>query len=431
MSENTGRPVVADLDAAALTTLHATLLDEYAALQARGLRLDITRGKPSPEQLDLAQPLLGLPGEDDFRAADGTDTRNYGGLAGLPELRAIYADLLGIPVEQLLASGTSSLTVMFDVLAYAFLFGRDGSPQPWGREEKVRWICPVPGYDRHFAMLEHLGIEMVTVDQTPDGPDVEAIARLVADDPTIKGLWLVPTYSNPGGETTSAEVAARLAAMPAAAPDFTVLWDNAYAVHHLTDDESKAVDVLGLAAASGHPDRFVVFASTSKVTFAGAGVAFLAGSPSTVAWYLRHLAFGSIGPDKVNHLRHVRFLRDADGVRAHMHRHREILEPKFGAVLDTLDARLGGTGTATWNTPRGGYFVSLDVVDGTARRVVELAREAGIALTPAGASFPYGHDPRDRNIRIAPTFPPVDEIRVAIDGLATCVLLAAVEQRLS
>jgi DNA-binding transcriptional MocR family regulator len=244
-------------------------------------------------------------------------------------------------------------------------------------------------------------------------------------------MWLVPTYANPTGDTTTLEVAARLAAMPAAAPDFTVMWDNAYAVHHLTEDEAKAVDILGLAAGSGHPDRFVVFASTSKITFAGAGVAFLAGSAGTVAWYLEHLAYGSIGPDKLNQLRHVRFLQDAEGVRALMRRHRDILAPKFGAVQEILEARLGGQGVATWSRPLGGYFVDLNVVDGTARRVVALAKDAGIALTPAGSAYPHGDDPRDRNIRLAPSFPPVEELREAMDGVATCVLLAAAEARLA
>jgi DNA-binding transcriptional MocR family regulator len=418
------------LDEEALRELRDVLGEQYTALQQRGLSLDITRGKPSPEQLDLSNELLELPGADDYRAADGTDTRNYGGLAGLPELREIYADLLGVPVPQLVAGGTSSLTMMRDVLTFALLHGRVSSPRPWAREDGLKWICPVPGYDRHFTMAQALGFELVTVEQTPDGPDVDAIERLVADDPSVKGMWLVPTYSNPGGETTSAEVAARLVAMPTAAPDFTLMWDNAYAVHHLTGDEVKAVDILGLATASGNPDRPVVFASTSKVTFAGAGVGFLGGSPGTVGWYLRHLAYGSIGPDKVNHLRHARLLRDADGVRALMRAHRDILAPKFAVVDEVLRARLGERGVARWTTPHGGYFVSLDVVDGTATRVVQLAKEAGIALTPAGSSYPYGRDPRDANIRIAPSFPPVAELRTAMEGLATCVLLAAVEQRL-
>ncbi|MGH1562614.1 aminotransferase class I/II-fold pyridoxal phosphate-dependent enzyme [Mumia sp. DW29H23] len=419
------------LDRDALGTLLSEQRAAYEDLRARGLTLDLTRGKPSPEQLDLSNALLALPGEADFRAADGSDTRNYGGLEGLVELREIFAELLGIPVPQLLAQGSSSLTIMHDTLVWAMLHGFAESPRPWVAEEKVRFLCPVPGYDRHFALLESLGIEMVPVAMNEDGPDVEAVAALVADDPTIKGMWLVPTYANPTGGVTSAEVAARLTALPAAAPDFRIFWDNAYAVHHLSTDELKTADALSLAAAGGHPDRVLVFASTSKVTFAGAGVAFFGSSPANVAWFKSHLKFASIGPDKVNQLRHVRLFGDAEGVRALMRRHRDLLAPKFAVVEEVLSSRLGAYDVATWTHPRGGYFVSLDVVDGTAARVVELAKGAGIALTPAGASFPYGSDPRDRNIRIAPSYPSLDDLSAAMDGLATCVLLAAAEKALA
>jgi DNA-binding transcriptional MocR family regulator len=285
----------------------------------------------------------------------------------------------------------------------------------------------VPGYDRHFAMLEHHGIDMVTVPMRDDGPDADAVARLVADDPSIKGMWIVPTYANPAGSVTTQEVAARLASMETAAPDFKIFWDNAYAFHHLSADEAKSADVLSLASAAGHPHRPVVFASTSKITYAGAGVAFLAASPENVAWHLGHLAKRSIGPDKVNHLRHAQFFGSAQGVRDHMVRHREIIAPKFAEVERVLSERLGGLGIASWTRPKGGYFVSLDVLDGTASRVVQLAKEAGIALTPAGASFPHGDDPDDRNIRLAPTFPVLEEVTTAMEAVATCVLLAAAE----
>ncbi|GAB3088347.1 aminotransferase class I/II-fold pyridoxal phosphate-dependent enzyme [Isoptericola nanjingensis] len=400
---------------------------EYADLQARGLRLDLTRGKPSAEQLDLAEALLALPGEGHHTAEDGTDTRNYGGLAGLPELRAIFAELLGVPVDQLLAQGNASLTLMYDTIVQALLFGVPGSERPWSREEQITFVCPVPGYDRHFAICEELGIRMVTVPMTPDGPDAEAVAALVADDPTIKGLWVVPTYANPDGSVVSEAVARRLVSMPAAAPDFRIFWDNAYAVHHLTEHEAKSANAIGLAAEAGNPDRVLLYASTSKISLAGSGVAFFASSPANVAWFTKHLGIRSIGPDKVNHLRHAQFFGDAAGVRAHMRKHREILAPKFRAVVDILDARLGDAGVATWTRPDGGYFVSVDVVPGTAARVVQLAKEAGIALTPAGATFPYHQDPNDRNLRLAPTMPPLDEVRVAMDGVATCILLAAAE----
>lgn len=415
------------LPADALATVLAEQQQAYADLQARGLRLDLTRGKPSAEQLDLSNPLLALPGTGTVADEDGTDVRNYGGLTGLPQLRRIFAELLGVPVPQLLALGNASLTLMHDTLAFAMLFGVPGSPRPWSREETVRFVCPVPGYDRHFALCEAFGIEMVPVPSGPDGVDVEAVAAIVAEDPTIKGMWLVPTYANPDGTVVSAETARRLVSMPAAAPDFRILWDNAYAVHHLTDVETPSADAIGLAAEAGNPDRVVLYASTSKITFPGAGVAFLGSSPANVAWYQSHLAAQSIGPDKVNQLRHALFFGDADGVRAHMRRHRDVVAPKFAAVDEILTDRLAGQGVATWTRPAGGYFVSLDVVPGTAARVVRLAQEAGIALTPAGATFPYGKDPQDANIRLAPTMPPLDEVRAAMDGVATCVLLAAAE----
>lgn len=415
-------------DPAALAAALDDLRRAYADLQALGLRLDLTRGKPSAEQLDLSDALLALPGEGVHTDADGTDVRNYGGLDGLPQLRRIFAELLGLPVEQLLAGGNASLTLMYDTLVYATLFGVPGSERPWGREERVRWICPVPGYDRHFSVCEALGIEMVTVPMTPDGPDAEAVAALVAEDPSIKGMWVVPTYANPDGSVVTDEVARRLVSMPTAAPDFRILWDNAYALHHLTDDEVTSADAVGLAAEAGNPDRVVLFASTSKITFAGAGVAFLGASPANVAWFRTHLSAQSIGPDKVNQLRHALFFGDAEGVRAHMRRHRDILAPKFEAVTGILASRLGPWGVASWTEPKGGYFVSLEVPVGTGSRVVELAKAAGIALTPAGAAYPYGQDPDDKVLRLAPSLPPLEEVRVAMDGVATCVLLAAAEQ---
>lgn len=408
----------------------AALLEEqraaYAALQAQGLKLDLTRGKPSSEQLDLADDLLRLP--TTTRDSRGVDVRNYGGLEGLADLREMFAELLGVKPEQLVAGGNSSLTMMRDTLVNLLLFGGVDSERPWSKEEKVRFVCPVPGYDRHFTLLESLGIEMVTVPMHDDGPDADAVAALVVDDPSIKGMWVVPTYSNPSGSIVSQHVAARLAAMPTAAPDFKIFWDNAYALHHLTEDQAESADILTLASAAGHPDRPIMFASTSKITYAGAGVAFLAASAANVAWYLAHLGKGSIGPDKVNQLRHVEFFGSPQGVRDHMVKHREIIAPKFAEVDRVLTERLGGRGVATWNTPAGGYFVNLDVVPGTAGRVVALAQEAGVALTPAGSSFPYKQDPDDTNIRLAPTMPPLAEVTAAMEAVATCVLLAAAEK---
>jgi DNA-binding transcriptional MocR family regulator len=423
----TSRPVpVTELAPEALAAFAAEQRAAYDALLTRSLRLDLTRGKPAPAQLDLSEELLSLPrGHAD---AGGTDTRNYGGLQGIAEIREIFGELLGVPASQLVAGGNSSLTMMHDTLVHLLLHGGVDSPRPWAQEEKVTFICPVPGYDRHFALLESYGIDMVTVPMGEHGPDAEAVAALAASDPSIRGMWVVPTYANPTGAVTTQEVAARLAAMETAAPDFKIFWDNAYALHHLTADEAKSADILSLCSSAGHPHRAVMFASTSKISFAGAGVAFLAASPENVEWYLKHLSKASIGPDKVNQLRHAQFFGSAQGVREHMVRHRGVIAPKFAEVERILTERLGGLGVATWTRPSGGYFVSLDVLDGTASRVVELAKAAGVALTPAGSSFPRGDDPDDRNIRLAPTFPVLAEVTEAMDAVATCVLLAAAER---
>jgi DNA-binding transcriptional MocR family regulator len=398
----------------------------YADLLGNGLKLDLTRGKPSSAQLDLADGLLALP--HGTRDAAGVDTRNYGGLEGIAELRAMFAELLWIEPEQVVAGGNSSLVMMREVLTDLMLKGGVDSERPWSAEEKVTFICPVPGYDRHFTLLDWFGIDTVTVPMNDDGPDAEAVAALVANDPSIKGMWIVPTYANPSGSVCTLEVAERLASMTTAASDFKIFWDNAYAFHHLTEDEAKSADILSLASAAGHPHRPIMFASTSKITYAGAGVAFLGGSAETVRWYIGHLGQGAIGPDKLNQLRHAQFFGSPDGVRAHMVKHREIIAPKFDEVDRILTERLGGLGVASWTKPTGGYFVSLDVLDGIATRVIALAKDAGIALTPAGAAFPKSDDPRDRNIRIAPTFPEPAEVAAAMDGVATCVLLATAEK---
>ena len=398
----------------------------YAELKDRGLSLDLTRGKPASDQLDLSEALLSLPTGHTDRS--GADVRNYGGLEGLAELREMFAELLGVEAAQVICGGNSSLTMMHQALTDLLLWGGPGSERPWKDEPVVKFVCPVPGYDRHFSMLADFGIEMLTVDMNEDGPDVDAVAALVRDDPSVKGMWIVPTYANPSGAVCSQEVAAALLSMPTAAPDFRVFWDNAYAFHHLTEDEAKSADALSIAAASGHPDRPIMFASTSKITFAGAGVSVLAASAANKAWYLKHLAMASIGPDKINHLRHVEFFGSPDGVRAHMRKHREIIAPKFDAVDAALTSALEGLDVAQWTRPTGGYFVNLDVLDGTASRVVALAKQAGIALTPAGASYPLGQDPRDRNIRLAPTFPVLAEVETAMAGVATCVALAAAER---
>jgi DNA-binding transcriptional MocR family regulator len=413
-----------------LTATRSELRDQYQRLAEAGLNLDLTRGKPSPEQLDLSADLLSLPGADVYRDGKGTDCRNYGGLTGLPELRAIFGELLGIPTDNLLAGGNASLEYMHDLVIFGLLHGTPDSATPWG-QGPVKFLCPSPGYDRHFAITQSYGIEMITVPMNPDGPDVARCAELVAADPQIKGMWCVPTYSNPTGATYSAEVSKALMSMPAAAPDFRIFWDNAYAVHTLQETPPEPVDVLGLAAAAGNPNRPYVFASTSKITFAGAGVAFFGSSADNLAWYQRHASIKTIGPDKLNQLRHLRYFGDADGVRRQMARHRDLLLPKFALVLQILEDRLGAAKVASWTEPEGGYFISLDVVDGTATKVIDLAKKAGISLTAAGSTFPYKRDPDDRNIRLAPTFPGLEELRLAMDGVATCVLLAAAEKLLT
>ncbi|HEU5486608.1 MAG TPA: aminotransferase class I/II-fold pyridoxal phosphate-dependent enzyme [Microlunatus sp.] len=419
-----------DLSSDDLAALHGEQTTAYAELLSRGLKLDLTRGKPAAAQLDLSNALLTLPGEATYTAADGTDCRNYGGGQGLPEIREIFAELLNVPVDQLVAGDNASLGIMHDTLVFSLLKGTVDSAGPWAKDP-ITFLCPVPGYDRHFALCEQYGIAMEPVELGPDGPDLATIKRRVAEDPSVRGIWIVPTYANPTGAVYSEAVTRDLVSMPAAAPDFRIFWDNAYAVHHLTDHEYPALDVLGLAAAAGNPNRVFVFASTSKITFAGAGVSFFASSPANVDWYLKNLIKRTIGPDKVNQLRHARFLGSAEGVRELMRRHRAIIEPKFQQVESILDARLGESGVASWTRPEGGYFISLDVPDGCASRVVALAKDAGIAMTGAGAAFPYGKDPRDRNIRIAPTFPSPDDVAAAIEGLCTCVLLAAAEQQVA
>jgi DNA-binding transcriptional MocR family regulator len=412
-----------------LQAQHEQQKRNYSDLQAKGLSLDLTRGKPSPAQLDLSNELLSLPGEN-YRDGDGTDTRNYGGVHGLPELRAIFGELLGIPVPNLIAGNNASLELMHDVLVFSMLHGGVDSARPWIAESNIKFLCPSPGYDRHFTITESLGVEMITVPMLEDGPDVDMIEELVAADAAIKGLWCSPVYSNPTGVTFSWESARRLVQMRTAATDFRLMWDNAYPVHTLTHDFVKQVDVLGLAEAAGNPNRPLVFSSTSKITFAGAGISFLGGSLGNIAWYLQYAGKKSIGPDKVNQLRHVRFFGDADGVRLQMQRHQQLLAPKFALVQEILEDRLGESKIASWTDPKGGYFVNLDVWPGTARRTVALAKDAGIAVTEAGSAFPYRKDPEDKNIRIAPTFPSTPDLREAIDGLATCALLAATESLL-
>ena len=400
----------------------------HDAFKARGLTLDMTRGKPSSEQLDLSGGLMSVLGPDDYAASDGTDVRNYGGLDGLPELKAIFAEMLETTPAGVIVGGNASLSMMHDTVLRALWHGVPGGSQPWRAQGTVRFLCPSPGYDRHFAICQHHGIEMIVVGLTGNGPDMDEVERLVAGDPSIKGMWCVPKYSNPTGITYTDDVVRRLASMPTAAPDFRLFWDNAYVVHDLHEATDPLANVLALSAEAGHPDRPLVFASTSKITFAGAGVAAMAASAANVADAKRHLAIQTIGPDKVNQLRHARFFGDFAGLRAHMQQQAALLRPKFEAVDRIFTRELAGRGIATWTRPRGGYFVSLDTPDGCAARVVKLAEEAGVKLTGAGATFPYNKDPRDRNIRIAPSMPPLPQVELAMEVVAVCVRLAAEQQ---
>ncbi|OHR19733.1 aminotransferase class I/II-fold pyridoxal phosphate-dependent enzyme [Corynebacterium sp. HMSC034A01] len=417
---------LSDLDPTQFSELAQRTRQQYDELKARNLNLDLTRGKPSSEQLDFSNALLSLPGEGDYTDSTGTDVRNYGGLTGIADIRELWAEALGIDPDNLIAGDSSSLNIMFDLISWSYIWGNNDSPRPWKDEERVKWICPVPGYDRHFSITEHFGFEMIQVPMTPTGPDMDAVEELVKD-PQVKGMWTVPIFGNPTGVTFAPEVVEKLAAMETAAPDFRIVWDNAYAIHTLTGAQTDNPDVIALAEKHGNPNRFWYMSSTSKITLAGSGVAFFASSKANLEWYASHASIRGIGPNKVNQLAHVRLLGDVQGLHTHMKQHAASLAPKFEAVIGILEDRLGEFGVAQWTEPEGGYFISLDVLDGSATRVWELAKDAGITLTKAGASFPHGVDEKDQNIRLAPSLPPLDEVRTAMDGVATCVLLACVE----
>jgi DNA-binding transcriptional MocR family regulator len=398
----------------------------YDDFKQLGMRLDMSRGKPAPEQLDLSRALLDEAGTAGFLSRDGIDCRNYGHLLGLPEAREFGAALLDVPADQVVAAGNSSLELMHDALAFAMRFGVPGG-DAWRKHDDIAFLCPVPGYDRHFAICAALGIRMINVPLNDDGPDMDFVETQVANDPAIKGIWCVPLYSNPSGTIYSDEVVRRLAAMPAAAPDFRLFWDDAYRFHHLTEQRHTTLNVLDACAAAGHEDRALVFASLSKVTIGGGAMAFLAGSRRNVDWWQQRVSVRTIGPDKLNQLRHVRFLRDRAGLERLMERHRAVVSPKFAAVAAAFDEQFGDLPGVTWNAPAGGYFISLYTPTGFAKRTVALAAAAGLVLTPAGAAYPYGRDPDDRHLRIAPTFPALDEVRLAAQGI-TLSLRRALEE---
>jgi DNA-binding transcriptional MocR family regulator len=390
----------------------AALQKQYDIIKAQGLNLDMSRGKPGVDQLDLISPLLDCVSDKaGYNTDAGVDVRNYGLVDGIPEAKALFAGLMGVEPAQVIVGGNSSLNMMFDFITLAFTHGVGGQP-PWVRQAPVKFLCPVPGYDRHFSVTEFYGIEMIPLPMTPEGPDMDQ-AETWAEDPRVKGIWCVPMYSNPDGITYSDETVRRLAAMKCAAPDFRIMWDNAYGMHHLYDTPDVLLNIYDEAGKHGHEDRVILFMSTSKMTYPGAGVAAMAGSPNSMAQVRRRLSMQTIGYDKVNMLRHVRFFRQ-EGIQAHMQRHAAILRPKFQAVLDTLEQNLGGKGIAQWNTPRGGYFISVRLLDGCASETVRLLKEAGVVMTPAGSTWPLGQDPYDNNIRIAPTYPPVSDLKTAM-----------------
>lgn len=395
----------------------------YNAFKEQNLKLDMTRGKPCSEQLDLSMDMLDIPAKELRKAADGTDCFNYGVLDGLPEAKALFAQMLDVNTNEIIIGGNSSLNLMYDAIARAMSFGILGGT-PWSKQEKIKFLCPSPGYDRHFAVTELFGIEMIVVDMKQDGPDMDAIEKLAAEDEAIKGIWCVPKYSNPDGITYSDRVVDRFAALKPKAKDFRIFWDNAYCVHHLSDRPDQLKNILTACKEAGNDNLVYVFSSTSKISFPGGGVAMLASSVENINSIKKSMTIQTIGHDKINQIRHVKYFKDLDGINSHMRKHAGILKPKFDIVLEILEEELGGREIASWNKPNGGYFISLNTLDNCAKSVEKLASEAGVVLTKVGATYPYGKDPSDRNIRIAPTLPPVAELKKAIEILAVSVRLA-------
>lgn len=402
---------------------------EYESYKAKGMKLDMSRGKPSTEQLDLAMPMFDVfTNAASMLTSDGIDCRNYGCLTGIHDAKVLFGDLLGVKEEELIIGGNSSLAMMYDAVSRAMTHGVYGSQKPWGKYDKIKFLCPVPGYDRHFAICESFGIEMINIPMRSDGPDMDMVEKLVSEDEAVKGIWCVPLYSNPDGIAYSDEVVKRFANLSPKASDFRIFWDNAYCVHHLTDTPDRILNILDECKKTGKEDMVLIFASTSKISFSGAGVAIMAGSVNNVNQITKLMGIQCISYDKINQLRHVKYFKNVDGIMEHMAKHRAIIAPKFKLVLDMLETEIGGLGVLEWNKPNGGYFISVNTLDGCAKRVVQLCKEAGVVLTSAGATFPYGKDPHDRNIRIAPTYPPLDELEAAMKIFCVSVKLASAEK---
>ena len=403
----------------------AALTEKYNEYKSMGLSLDMSRGKPGADQLEITNDMLDPAFLGDFKASNGFDVRNYGILDGIPECKKLFSEILDVAPENLIVFGNASLTIMYDYIAQCMIFG--AGAEPWAAQKGIKFLCPVPGYDRHFSILEHFGIEMVNIPTNENGPDMDMIDELIKDE-KVKGIICVPMYSNPTGTTYSDETVRRFASLKPAAKDFRVIWDNAYCIHHINDNHDKLLNIFEACKETGNEDYFIEVTSTSKVTFPGAGISVLAASDANIKAVKSRMTIQTIGYDKINQLRHVNYLKNRAGVEAHMDKHAAILKPKFDAVLDAFEKNLAGKGIASWTTPNGGYFISLDVYEGCAIRTVALCKEAGVTLTGAGATFPYGKDPEDKNIRIAPTFPSRDELCKAVEILCLCVEISAIEK---
>jgi aspartate/methionine/tyrosine aminotransferase len=420
-----------DMSKEELLALKESLNKEYAEAKAKGLALDMSRGKPSAKQLDVSLGLLDtINSSSDLKALDGTDCRNYGVLDGIPEAKKLMADMMGTTPDHVIVYGNASLNIMYDQISRAYTHGILGNT-PWCKLDKVKFLCPVPGYDRHFAITERFGIEMINIPMSESGPDMGMVEEYVSKDASVKGIWCVPKYSNPQGYTYSEETFKRMAALKPAAEDFRIFWDNAYVIHDLYDDNKDEIaDIISECEKAGNPDMVFEFASTSKVSFPGSGIAALATSANNIADIKKQLTIQTIGHDKLNQLRHVRFFKDINGLKEHMRKHAEFMRPKFEAVESVLEEELGGLGIGSWTEPKGGYFISFEAMDGCAKAIVAKCKEAGVKLTGAGATFPYGKDPKDSNIRIAPSFPTPEEMKQAADLFVLCVKLVSVEKLL-
>ena len=420
-----------DMSKEELLALKESLNKEYAEAKAKGLALDMSRGKPSAKQLDVSLGLLDtINSSSDLKTLDGTDCRNYGVLDGIPEAKKLMADMMGTTPDHVIVYGNASLNIMYDQISRAYTHGILGNT-PWCKLDKVKFLCPVPGYDRHFAITERFGIEMINIPMSESGPDMGMVEEYVSKDASVKGIWCVPKYSNPQGYTYSEETVKRMAALKPAAEDFRIFWDNAYVIHDLYDDKKDEIaDIISECEKAGNPDMVFEFASTSKVSFPGSGIAALATSANNIADIKKQLTIQTIGHDKLNQLRHVRFFKDINGLKEHMRKHAEFMRPKFEAVESVLEEELGGLGIGSWTEPKGGYFISFEAMDGCAKAIVAKCKEAGVKLTGAGATFPYGKDPKDSNIRIAPSFPTPEEMKQAADLFVLCVKLVSVEKLL-